>query len=70
MILQLDPPLHMQTPKGPGWAHFVIDYGQEHDLLWVVFTDDGGSSWVAPNPQVKLTFNWTMGRRPPVGEER
>lgn len=31
-LTQLDP-----RSKGPGWAHFVIDYGQESALLWVVF---------------------------------
>ena len=28
-MLRLDPPLHMQTPKGPGLAHFMINYGVE-----------------------------------------
>ena len=37
MITQLNPPLPMQTPKGDGLAHFVIDYGPESDLLWVIF---------------------------------
>ena len=33
MILQLNPPLPLETPKGKAWAHFIIDYGLEHDLL-------------------------------------
>ena len=28
----------LETPKGKGFAHFVIDYSQEHNLLWVVFS--------------------------------
>lgn len=66
MITQLDPPLHMQTPKGPGWAHMVVDYGPEHDLIWVVFMDADGACWSVPNPDVKLSYNWTMGRRSPA----
>ena len=62
MIKQLDPPLHMQTPKGPGWAHFVIDYGQESHVLWGVFLDKGGGCWWVPNPDVRLTVNWSLGR--------
>lgn len=63
MITQLNPPLPMETPKGGGWAHFVIDYGPEAALLWVVFMDVDGACWTVPNPEVRMSFNWTMGRR-------
>lgn len=62
MILQLDPPLPLKTIKGNGWAHFLIDYGQEHHLIWVVFLDDGGQCWSIANPDVALMPNWTIGR--------
>lgn len=64
MIRQLDPPLPLVTPKGSGWAHLVIDYGQEHDLLWVVFLNDGGQCWTFRNPDVRMEPNVTMGRVP------
>lgn len=50
------------TPKGPGLAHLVIDYGPEHDLIWVVFLDSNGECWSYPNPQVRAQKNVTMGR--------
>lgn len=65
MMMQLNPPLPLETSKGPGWAHFVIDYGQEGALLWVVFMDADGACWTVPNPEVRMTHNWTMGRRKP-----
>jgi hypothetical protein len=65
MITQLNPPLPMETSKGPGWAHFVIDYGPEAALLWAVFMDKDGACWVVPNSEVRMFFNWTMGRRKP-----
>jgi hypothetical protein len=65
MITQLSPPLPMETSKGGGWAHFVIDYGPETALLWVVFLDADGACWTVPNPEVRMSFNWTMGRRKP-----
>jgi hypothetical protein len=65
MITQLNPPLPMETPKGAGWAHFMIDYGPESALLWVVFMDADGACWTVPNPEVRMGFNWTMGRRRP-----
>jgi hypothetical protein len=63
MITQLNPPLPLETAKGEGWAHFVIDYGQEGALLWVVFMDADGACWTVPNAEVRMCFNWTMGRR-------
>jgi hypothetical protein len=64
MLVQLNPPLPLETVKGSGWAHFVIDYGPEAALLWVVFMDADGACWTIPNPEVRMTKNWTMGRRP------
>ncbi|MFZ0847380.1 MAG: hypothetical protein WAM62_16465 [Pseudolabrys sp.] len=65
MITQLNPPLPLETAKGSGVAHFVIDYGPEADLIWVVFLDKDGACWSVPNPEVRMQFNWTMGRRKP-----
>jgi hypothetical protein len=64
-VIQLNPPIHLETPKGSGWAHFVIDYGPETALLWVVFMDVDGACWTVPNFEVRMSFNWTMGRRKP-----
>jgi len=65
MITQLNPPLPMVTPKGEGWAHFLIDYGPESALFWVVFMDADGACWTVPNPEVRMYQNWTLGRRRP-----
>jgi hypothetical protein len=65
VLTQLNPPLPLETSKGPGWAHFVIDYGPESALLWVVFMDADGACWTVPNNEVRMTYNWTLGRRRP-----
>jgi len=71
MITQLNPPLPMETSMGDGWAHFAIDYGPEAALLWVVFMDGDGALLTLPNSEVRMTFNWTMGRRKPeMAEEK
>jgi len=70
MITQLNPPLPLDTPKGSGLAHFVIDYGPEADLVWVVFMDKDGACWSVPNPEIRMSFNWTMGRRKPEAQEQ
>jgi hypothetical protein len=64
-LTQLNPPLPPETSKRSGWAHFVIDYGPESALLWVVFMDADGACRTVPNSEVRMTYNWTMGRHQP-----
>ena len=53
---QLDPPLPVHVEgKGKGYALAVIDYGQEHNLIWVTGLSDSGEIWCAPNPLVSST---------------
>lgn len=60
---QLNPPLPVHViDKGKGYAVAVIDYGQEHNLIWVTALDESGEIWCAPNPRVRFQRNWTMGR--------
>lgn len=63
MLTQLNPPLPLETSKGAGLAHFVIDYGPESELLWVIFMNADGACWTVPNPEIRMATNWTMGRR-------
>ncbi|WP_353203686.1 hypothetical protein [Sphingomonas sp.] len=63
---QLDPPLPVHVlDKGAGYAFAVIDYGQEHNLIWVTAITETGEIWCAPNPRVRMQANWTMGRAAP-----
>ena len=65
---QLEPPIPVHVlDKGAGFAIAVIDYGQEHNLIWVTAINDTGEIWCAPNPRVRMQANWTMGRvKPPA----
>jgi hypothetical protein len=63
---QLDPPLPVHVlDKGAGYAFAVIDYGQEHNLIWVTAINETGEIWCAPNPRVRMQANWTIGRKSP-----
>ena len=62
MMLQLDPPIPVITPKGSALAHIIIDYGAEHHLFWVCFQDEGGECWTWPNYEIRAQNNITMGR--------
>ncbi|MBO9574742.1 MAG: hypothetical protein J7494_03305 [Sphingobium sp.] len=62
MFTQLNPPIPLHVlDKGSGFAIGLIDYGQEHNLIWVTALDNG-EIWCAPNPKVRMQKNWTMGR--------
>ncbi|GAB5349301.1 hypothetical protein [Alteriqipengyuania sp. 357] len=63
MFTQLNPPIPLHVlGKGDGHALGVIDYGQEHNLLWVTAIDATGEIWCAPNPEVRMQANWSIGR--------
>ena len=63
MFTQLNPPLPLHVlGKGDGTAIGMIDYGPEHNLIWVTALDANGELWCAPNPTVRLQKNWTLGR--------
>jgi hypothetical protein len=65
MFIQLNPPIPLRTSRGSGWAHFVIDYGMEADLIWVVFLDESGECWSFNNREIRAVKNYTFGRVPP-----
>lgn len=60
MLTQLNPPIPVDTPKGKGFAHLVVDYGQEFDLVWIVFIDETGECWAYRNQEIRLQKNITM----------
>jgi hypothetical protein len=61
MLLQLNPAIPVVTPKGKALAHILIDYGPEHDLIWVCFEQDG-SCWAWRNQELRTENNITFGR--------
>jgi hypothetical protein len=64
-MLQLNPPIPMNTPKGEGFAHILIDYGPESDLYWTVLITATGEIWTYANRYVRASKNITLGRIDP-----
>lgn len=62
MILQLNPPIELETPKGHGYANFLVDRGMDFDNEWIVFLDSG-EIWSFLNRDVRLCKNVTFGRK-------
>ena len=62
MMLQLNPPLPVETPHGKALAQILIDYGAEHDLVWVCFQNDTSEIWCWNNKHVRAQNNITFSR--------
>lgn len=62
MLLQLDPPIPMDTPKGSGFAYLVIDYGPDYDLYWTVFLTETGECWTFSNRDIRAVKNITFNK--------
>lgn len=63
-MLQLNPSIPVETPRGNGQAVVLIDYGSEHDLYWVVLLDDSRECWTFSNREIRAQPNITLGRMP------
>lgn len=64
MLLQLDPPFDLMTPKGYGIAYFLDSRGDEQDPIWGVVTLDG-QFWFFPNQQIRFCKNISNHRLNP-----
>ena len=63
-MLQLNPtiPITRVSDGMEGYAFLIIDYSQEHDLLFVCGMDNG-EIWTLSNQEVRLCKNISMGRK-------
>ena len=64
-MLQLNPPIPVTTPRGKALAQVLIDYGAEHDIIWLCFQDDG-ECWCWRNQDIRAQTNITFDRQKPV----
>lgn len=65
-LVQLNPPIPVMTPDGPGLAYFVRDYGIDHDDYWTVVPNSGsraGEFWTYSNKVIRAINNATLGRK-------
>ena len=62
MIVQLSPQIPVITPKGNAKAILLIDYSEDHNLMWVCIQDDSGEIWTWPNYKIRGIKNVSMDR--------
>lgn len=63
MMLQLNPmiPVYSIKHSREGYAFLVIDYSQEHNLLFTVALDNG-EIWTLNNKEIRFCKNISMDR--------
>lgn len=63
MMLQLTPmlPIIRKSDKMKGYAFMVIDYSQEHDLLFTCAMDNG-EIWTLNNKEISISNNISLRR--------
>ncbi len=63
MMLQLNPtiPILRMSDKMNGYALMVIDYSQEHHLLFVCAMDNG-EIWTLNNKEIRIQSNISLER--------
>jgi len=63
MIIQLNPmlPIFRVSDKMEGYAFLVIDYSQEHNLLFTCAMDNG-EIWTLSNQEIRFCKNISLNR--------
>jgi hypothetical protein len=63
-MLQLNPmlPIIRVSDNMKGYAFLVIDYSQEHDLMFTCAMDNG-EIWTLKNNELRMEKNITLGRK-------
>jgi len=64
MMLQLNPmiPIVRVSDKMKGYVFMVIDYSQEHDILFTCAMDNG-EIWTLPNKEIRFNKNISLDRK-------
>ena len=63
MLLQLDPPIPVQTEKGPGKAVVLSDYGEIQEAVMMIILNSGPIVWLRTSACRRAT-DWTNGYDP------
>lgn len=63
MIIQLNPmlPIFRVSDQMEGYAFLVIDYSQEHNLLFTCAMDNG-EIWTLSNQEIRFCKNISLNR--------
>ena len=69
-MLQLDPPIWVETPLGEGHALVLFDYGVSINSVWLVHLFDGGKVVHIDSSEIRVMGNEMYGIPHPVQPRR
>lgn len=61
MILQLNPPIWVQTPLGEGDCLFLLDYGPNLNSVWLVHLHEDGRALHFDSSDIRVMGNLMYG---------
>jgi len=64
-ILQLNPPIHVLTPLGEGFARLVIDYSPDINTIWVVDLFEDRFCIYVDSCEIRFGLNQTWDLKEP-----
>lgn len=64
-ILQLNPPIHVNTPLGEGFARLLIDYSPDVNSIWVVDLFQDRSCVHIDSSEIRFGINPTWNLQQP-----
>lgn len=70
MILPLDPPIPVETPRGSGQAIYLIEYGPEYDLYWITLVESSRECVTYNNRDIRARISIILERPGPEQGER
>ena len=70
MMLQLNPPIWVQTPLGEGHALVLLDYGPSVNTVWLVHLFDTGNVTHVDSSEIRVMGNAMYGIPHPQQPER
>lgn len=56
-LLRLSPPIYVMTPLGEAYAHVLIDYGIDHNTVWLAANCETGSVAHFDSSEVRFMGN-------------
>lgn len=67
MMIRLEPSIPvivLSKESRSGEAFMLWERSAEHHTYWGIIFDDTGEVWWVPNPEIRVTKNWTVERPP------
>jgi len=61
IVLELQQPVYVITPRGEGYIWLVTEYGVEMEKIFTIILNSG-EIWEYRNNQIRVSNNVTMGR--------